>query len=194
MSKFAIIAAPRTGSNLLCTLLNSHPEILCHHEVFNPDGIFTALTHRNEHLDLGSLEERDRDPLGFLQRVWERQAEDYQLSVGFKWTRGQNDSRLTACLDDSNVKKIVLKRRNRIKTFISEKIAQRTQQWEVYSQPELIWPRPQVTVDRDELFDHISLNNQFYHHDRTNAFTIQTSHTSTFSTKLSSTQRSKGGS
>ena len=37
-TRFVILAAPRSGSNLLCTLLNSHPEILCHHEVFNPVG------------------------------------------------------------------------------------------------------------------------------------------------------------
>ena len=48
MTRFVILAVPRTGSNLLCTLLNSHPEILCHHEVFNPQGIFTALTHRHQ--------------------------------------------------------------------------------------------------------------------------------------------------
>ena len=37
-TRFVILAAPRSGSNLLCTLLDSHPEILCHHEVFNPVG------------------------------------------------------------------------------------------------------------------------------------------------------------
>jgi LPS sulfotransferase NodH len=160
MSKFAILAAPRTGSNLLCTLLNSHPEILCHHEVFNPDGIFTALDRRHLSLALGSLAERDRDPLGFLERVWETGA-GYR-AVGFKWTRGQNETVLHSILNDPAVRKIVLQRRNRVKTFVSEKIAQRTQQWEVYSPPELVWPRPQVTIDRNELLHHIELNQQFY--------------------------------
>jgi len=160
MSKFAIIAVPRSGSNLLCTLLNSHPEILCHHEVFNPNGIFTALTHRDQDLQLGSLADRDRDPLAFLERIWATGSE--YNAVGFKWTRGQNEVVLKSVVADEHVRKLILRRRNRIKTYISEKIAQRTQQWEVYSRPQLIWPRPKVTVDRNELLHHISLNNHFY--------------------------------
>ena len=37
---------------MLCTLLGSHPEILCHHEVFNPSGIFYALYYRDGRIDL----------------------------------------------------------------------------------------------------------------------------------------------
>ncbi|MCA9265021.1 MAG: sulfotransferase, partial [Planctomycetales bacterium] len=69
MKRFVILAVPRTGSNLLCTLLNSHPEILCHHEVFNPQGIFLALTQRDRPHSLPSLDERNRDPLRFLDEV-----------------------------------------------------------------------------------------------------------------------------
>jgi LPS sulfotransferase NodH len=162
MSNFVIIAAPRTGSNLLCTLLNSHPEILCHHEVFNPSGIFTAITHRHEDFAaaLGSFEDRDRDPLGFLERIWNT-GRDYH-SVGFKWTRGQNELVLKRVIRDARVKKIVLRRCNRVKTFVSDKIAQQTQQWEVYDRAALVHPRPLVTVDRAELLNHISVNDQFY--------------------------------
>ena len=160
MTRFVILAAPRTGSNLLCTLLNSHPEILCHHEVFNPQGIFMALTHRNKAFQLGSLAERDRDPIAFLDRVWQT-GQDYRC-VGFKWTRGQNDKAFAAVLKNSGVKKIVLRRHNRIKTYTSEQIAQQTQQWEAYSRQELCLPRPRVTVDHVKLLEHISMNDQFY--------------------------------
>lgn len=160
MTRFAILAAPRTGSNLLCTLLNSHPEILCHHEVFNPQGIFMALTHREGDSQLGSLAERDRDPLAFLDRVW-RSGHNYRC-VGFKWTRGQNKMVLENVLEDAEAKKIVLRRRNRVKTYISEQIAKQTQQWEAYSPQELILPRPSVTVDTVKLREHISDNEQFY--------------------------------
>jgi LPS sulfotransferase NodH len=160
MSKFAIIAAPRTGSNLLCTLLDSHPEILCHHEVFNPSGIFTALTQRHRTMELGSIASRDRDPLGFLERVW-TSGRDHR-AVGFKWTRGQNEVVLRSVLGDVSVKKIVLRRSNRVKTFVSDKIAQRTGQWEVYDAAELIRPRPHIEVDRHELLRHIELNAEFY--------------------------------
>ena len=39
--RFVILAARRSGSNLLCSLLGSHPHVRCHHELFNPNGIFT---------------------------------------------------------------------------------------------------------------------------------------------------------
>jgi LPS sulfotransferase NodH len=160
MTRFVILAVPRTGSNLLCTLLNSHPEILCHHEVFNPQGIFVALTHRYRGNQLGSLVERDRDPLAFLDRVWGTR-QNYRC-IGFKWTRGQNKMIFKSILEDSRVKKIVLRRHNRIKTFISEQIAEQTQQWEAYSEQELLQPRPCVNVDSDKLLKHISVNDQFY--------------------------------
>ena len=69
MTRFVILAAPRTGSNLLCTLLNSHPQVLCHHEVFNPGGVFTALDYHGDGLHVDALAQRDADPLAFLDRV-----------------------------------------------------------------------------------------------------------------------------
>jgi LPS sulfotransferase NodH len=162
MTHFVVLAAPRTGSNLLCTLLNSHPEILCHHEVFNPQGIFTALTHRHQDDLLGSLAERDRDPLGFLERVWQTGKEF--ASVGFKWTLGQNEVVLESVLRNATVKKLVLRRRNRIKVYVSELIAQRTQQWEVYSKDDLILPRPRVSIELDELLAHMDRVERFYQH------------------------------
>lgn len=160
MRRFVILAVPRTGSNLLCTLLNSHPQILCHHEVFNPQGVFTALGYRGDGLTLESLQQRDNDPLGFLQRVWQTGLEDG--CVGFKWTRGQNQDVLNNVVEDGSIKKIVLRRRNRIKTYVSELIAQETQQWEVYSQHELALPRPRIHVDASQLNDHIAINQHFY--------------------------------
>jgi LPS sulfotransferase NodH len=160
MTRFVILAVPRTGSNLLCTLLNSHPQILCHHEVFNPQGVFTALDYRGRGLAVESLRQRDNDPLGFLDHVW--QTGTANTCVGFKWTRGQTVDVLKSVVGDSRVKKIVLRRRNRIKTFVSDKIAQQTLQWEVYSQDELIMPRPRIHVDAAELLQHIASNQLFY--------------------------------
>ncbi len=82
--------------------------------------------------------------------------------VGFKWTRGQNEDVLKSVVEDTGVKKIVLRRRNRIKTYVSEKIAQETQQWEVYSRHELTMPRPRIHVDAEELLQHIAINQHFY--------------------------------
>lgn len=160
MTHFVILAAPRTGSNLLCTLLNSHPQILCHHEIFNPQGVFTAQGYHDDGLSVKSLRQRDENPMRFLDRVW--QTGTGHVSVGFKWTRGQNEDVFKSMLGDAGVKKIVLRRRNRIKTFVSERIARQTEQWEVYDQRELTMPRPCITVDAVELLEHIAGNQQFY--------------------------------
>jgi hypothetical protein len=67
--RFVIVAARRTGSNLLCTLVGSHADVLCHHELFNPGGIYYALPLRNGGFSLGTIEERDADPLGASGRT-----------------------------------------------------------------------------------------------------------------------------
>jgi hypothetical protein len=145
---------------MLCTLLNSHPEILCHHEIFNPAGIFYALPLRDRGFSLGALEERDRHPLAFLERVWQTSC-GYRC-VGFKTTRGQNEQVLQALLNDRGVRKIVLRRSNRLKTFVSELISQKTDQWEAYRPNDLIRERPKVRVDVEALRVNIALNESYY--------------------------------
>jgi LPS sulfotransferase NodH len=158
--RFVILAAPRSGSNFLCTLLNSHPEILCHHEVFNPTRIFYALEHRDGSFDLGTIEERDRAPLEFLEKLWSKSL-GYPC-VGFKMTRGQNERILAKVLGDPDVRKIVLKRHNRIKTFVSALVAERTGQWEVYSDADLIQHKPKVELKLEDLRRHMSENEAYY--------------------------------
>lgn len=129
--KFVVLTIPRTGSNYLCSLLNAHPEILCHHEVFNASGIFCSLDLRSRaSYYFGTLEERDRDPLGFLERVWNRSFG--RPAVGIKLCRGQNRAAFEAVLADAAVRKIVMRRHNRVKTYVSEMVAQLTGEWESY--------------------------------------------------------------
>jgi LPS sulfotransferase NodH len=158
--RFVILAVPRTGSNLLCTLLNSHPEVLCHHEVFNPTGIFYALEYRDGALNLGTIEERDRDPLAFLNRLWT--ARPGYRSVGFKFTRGQSEPVLQSVLSARAVRKIILRRGNRLKSYVSAKVAECTGQWEVYRETEVAPERPRVTVHLSELQRHLEETDRFY--------------------------------
>jgi hypothetical protein len=157
--KFLIVAAPRSGSNYLCTLLNSHPDVLCHHEVFNPRGIFLALDFRNGSIDLGSPRDRDEDPWGFLDRLWKIPTST--SCVGLKITRGQAEPVLEELLYDTRIKKIVLRRRNRLKTLVSELIAEKTGQWELYCQMEKIDP-PKIRVEFHQLLNHAARNKAFY--------------------------------
>jgi len=159
-TRFVIFAAPRTGSNYLCTLLNSHPEILCHHELFNPRGIFYALDHRDGSIDLGSVADRDRRPLEFLQDVWLAAAGS--TCTGFKMTRDQDDIVIRHLLDDPAVRKIVLRRGNRLKTFVSQLIAEQTDRWEAYDRTELPDDVDKVRVDVASLKAHVARNERFY--------------------------------
>jgi LPS sulfotransferase NodH len=158
--RFVIVAARRTGSNLLCTLLDSHPAILCHHELFNPRGIFQALSRRGEGFDLGTIAERDEDPEAFLDRVW-REARGHPC-VGFKMTCGQAEATLRRLLGDRGVRKIVLHRRNRVKTWVSERMAEHLDQWEVYDEDALAAARPRLALGVRDLREHAARNEAFY--------------------------------
>jgi LPS sulfotransferase NodH len=159
-ARFVILAAPRTGSNWLCTLLNSHPDILCHHEIFNPNGIFYALDYRDGALDLGTIEERNQHPLEYLSRIWQHPLGS--TCVGFKMTRGQDERVLQAVLNDRAVRKIVLRRRDVLRTYVSEKIAEQTGRWEVYASSELKEKPSRVCVKIEDLRDHARVNDAFY--------------------------------
>lgn len=158
--RFVLLAVPRTGSNWLCTLLGSHPEILCHHEIFNPDAIHYALDWRDGTFDFGSVADRDRDPLPVLDRTW-RQSLGFRV-VGFKLNRGQNPRVFDRVLEDRGVRKILVLRRNRIKTHVSELVAERTGEWESYPGMKIGRVKPQIEVDVDHLRAHIARNQDYY--------------------------------
>jgi LPS sulfotransferase NodH len=159
-TRFVVLATPRTGSNWLCTLLDSHPEILCHHEIFNPAGIHYALSQRGGRLDFGSVETRDRDPLAVLERVW-RETAGHPI-VGFKIGLGQSEEVQRAVIGDPGVRKVVVHRANRIRTYVSEEIARRTGEWESYPWSELAERPTRVEVDPERLREHAQRNERYY--------------------------------
>jgi LPS sulfotransferase NodH len=127
-TRFLIACQPRTGSNWLCTLLQSHPRILCHHEVFHPDQIFYAVGHRDGRLaQLGDTRQRDRDPLGFLEQLW--RADFGRAAVGIKLLDGQAPEVLARLLADTGVKKLLLRRRSRLRAYVSLLRARETGKW-----------------------------------------------------------------
>lgn len=159
--KFVVLTAPRTGSNFLCSMLNSHPQILCHHELFNASGIFCSLDLRSRSAYyFGTLAERDRDPLGFLARVWGKSFG--RPVVGFKFNRGQNRAVLETVLADPDIGKIVMRRRNRIKTYVSEMVAQLTGEWESYPGIRLSTSPPRIPVPPAGLFRFVEHNQTYF--------------------------------
>lgn len=164
-TRFVVLAAPRTGSNWLCSLLDSHPAILCHHEIFNPERVLYAASCRGE-LDLGTVEERDADPGDFLARMWQH-ARAWPVA-GFKINRGQEASIFDRVIPDPTIRKVLLRRDNRVKTYISERLAELTGEWESYpwspwTQRERERARPRsVRLEVDQLKRHIALNESYF--------------------------------
>lgn len=158
--RFIILNATRTGSNFLCTVLNSHPDILCHHEIFNPHVIGVARHLQDSDFRLGSMAERESDPVEFLDRVWRTNLG--RAAVGFKMCLWQHEPAYRAVMPDRSVRKILLKRRNRVKSFVSLLLARQTGEWVVYDDRGAPAPRPQVHVDHAALLENIALHDRFY--------------------------------
>jgi len=158
--RFVILAQARTGSNLLCGLLNSHPEVLCHHGLFNSEGIHYALDHRDGSFDFGSMTDRDRDPAGFLDRVW---STDLSCrAVGFKINRAEHAAASALVMSDAGVRKVLLRRRNRIKTYVSALIAERSRTWESYGSTAFHPPTERVSVDATALKEYAAMVAEYY--------------------------------
>lgn len=160
LPRFVVLSARRSGSNLLCTQLDSHPDVLCHHELFNPRGIFTALDLRDMATPLHDMTARERDPAAYLQQVW-RYSRGHAC-IGFKMTPEQHPSVLHAVLRDPGIAKIVLRRDNLLRALVSERIAEITDEWEAYDDDAPAQPRPRVRIERDELDRHVRQVETFY--------------------------------
>ena len=159
-TRFVILNAPRTGSNFLCTVLNSHPDILCHHEIFNPHVIGVARHLQNGDFRLGTMEERQSDPLEFLERIWRKTLG--RAAVGFKLCLWQHEPVYRAVMSDVTVRKIVLRRRNRVKTFVSLLLARQTGEWVVYDDSPAPGRRPRIRVVPAELLENVALHQAYY--------------------------------
>jgi LPS sulfotransferase NodH len=124
--KFTIFSGARSGSSLFCNLLNSHPEILCHSELFNLKKIYYSQNISNN-LGINTVEERDRNVELFLAKVWQQTLNSN--AVGFKILCNQNPSAASLVIKDKTVRKILLVRRNQIKSYVSMLIALKTNEW-----------------------------------------------------------------
>jgi LPS sulfotransferase NodH len=158
-ARFVVFAAPRTGSNLLCSLLNAHPDILCHHGLFNPGGIHWARDWQGCSGFPGDMPERDNDPAAFIDAIWA--SGGAARAVGFKMNRDENDDAARVLLRDPSVRKILLRRRNRVRTYVSEEVARLTGIWESFDPPAETGI-PAVHVDADDLVRHSALNAAYY--------------------------------
>lgn len=137
-TKFVVLSWKHTGFELLHDILNSHPEIVMHQELFNKNDILT--THPailNLSLDCSNTRHvsetkwaalsRDLNTTTFLNYVWRGKLADGSAikngtkSVGFVLLPDhcQRSSTRWALDDQSDVKKIVFWREDEVSVFVS---------------------------------------------------------------------------
>jgi LPS sulfotransferase NodH len=156
-TRFVIACFPRTGSNWLCALLNSHPSILCHAEVFSPDQIWYEYRHtqRSAMAAAWTMDKRDRDPAAFLESVF---ADDCgHDAVGIKMLNWQQVELLQHLARQRDVYKVILQRRNRVRAFLSQTRSGLTGRLSGDSYHGL-----QVRLDPKELLDYAHGYDRFY--------------------------------
>ncbi len=66
MPRFVILGQARSGTTYLQTLLNSHPDVHCRGELFDP---WQIDDNGKKTKDLSVIEARDRDPIAFFERM-----------------------------------------------------------------------------------------------------------------------------
>ena len=139
--KLVVVAAPRTGSTMLATMLNAHPDVVCGGEVLNDVWIDTGgridWAHKSRHAR--ALEDdpaihalRREDPIAFLGRLNELAAAEGFRVVGFKLLYAHGSLRAgvveyLAGLPDLSV--IHLRRLDRLRRLVSLKRAVASGEW-----------------------------------------------------------------
>jgi hypothetical protein len=81
--------------------------------------------------------------------------------TGSNLNRDENDDAAGVLLRDPSVRKILLRRRNRVRTYVSEEIARLTGIWESFDAP-VETAIPAVHVEADDLVRHSALNAAYY--------------------------------
>ena len=137
--KFVLIAHGRSGSTFLRSLFNSHDEIKCYGELFNPvpKRTFFApdyfpVTHNESPQTLNTL--RHNEPLEFIDKyIWRKQAKKIK-AIGFKLFYYHALEKPTneiwdKILNDKSLVIFHLHRKNRLKTLASVTLAKKYDTW-----------------------------------------------------------------
>lgn len=154
---FVITCFARTGSSWLCQLLNSHPSILCHDEVFHEQRIMYADGHADGcgPREAWTVAEREQDPAAFVKHVYsDRRGCE---AVGFKLLNWPHRELVFDIAHRPDVHKVILHRRNRVRVFVSLTRARRTGHWRNED-----YRGTPVRLDPEELVDFADRYERFY--------------------------------
>ena len=161
-SRFLIICAARTGSTMLRLMLDSHPDVCCHDEVFDKHVIrgFIGLNDRIESpLHHMLLRIRSKDPVGFLDNYVFSPGPFSIVGAKILYTSLEDPewkSVFQRILSDHNIKIIHLTRENKLKRFVSHYIAVRITNVKLAFTPDSIPAPVRVTLSPQECIEDIT--------------------------------------
>jgi len=165
-TRFIITCAARTGSTMLRYLLDDHPEICCHGEVFIRQGIlrFIFKNRRSFGLSPGYLDYQPRYKSktieNFLSHDLLSTANKNQKAVGFKFKTDEFfDSGYTEITDylrdNKNIKVIHLRRRNLIAQYISYQFVKKKINPTVSFEESDTRSSRKLTLNKKQLFNYL---------------------------------------
>ena len=133
-TRFVIVAMLRTGSTFLIDLLNSHDDIFCDNELFNPHEI---CRYRFNEGDIEGLEYRNTNPIRFWDEFFYSEFAEQQKVIGFNFMLGQSHQILDKILRNIGFKIIYLSRENKLAQYSSYQKALSTQIWGITNKQDL---------------------------------------------------------
>jgi LPS sulfotransferase NodH len=155
-TKLVIFSRGRTGSNLLVWLLKSHPHIRSHGEIFGEYYLQHGFI-RNEINRIGAVPYFEwATRRMFTERVVGVKFLYYQLESEYarRWNVSDIPSLLPVLEERRDLRIIHLKRRNRLATLVSWKLAGHTQRWARLDAGRL----SQSGQSRDSMYGEITIN------------------------------------
>lgn len=124
--RFIILGLPRSGTTYLMTLLNSHRDVTCSGELFNP---YSVIETGGPDYDPDLRYKRDWGPRYFMRQFFERHEAEPWQRIGFKLMLGHNIRVLSQLPDLAQTRIIYVHRENRLAQVASYLKALQTQNW-----------------------------------------------------------------
>ena len=130
-NKFVLFGVPRVGSNYFISLLNRHPDLRCHYEVFSADKVYLSwsdglLENHPDWLRFKDPAWRDADPIRFLHQLLHCGDETIK---GFNIFPNQNDDVIRHVCQSGEFAHVFIRRRNLLRSYISQTIAENNNAW-----------------------------------------------------------------
>lgn len=126
MKRFVILGLPRSGTTYLMALLNSHRDVLCSSEQFNP---YAVIGRKGEDSSHEAVLGRDKDPVAHMAAFFDRAEASGVACGGFKYMIGHNLKILKQLATDPDVSIIYIWRENKLAQVSSLLKAGQSKKW-----------------------------------------------------------------